>query len=597
MSSDPVLDLPYAEIWCVDFEYNEHEIVCLAAQEYRSGRRILRWNDELGETPPYNIGDDALFVCYAANAELGAHLRLGWPLPRHVLDLNAEFRVVANGRRRMDPEGKEKVRWRLIDALKHYRLDAIGALEKESMRKRVLQGGPWSANDRSGILKYCFSDVASLVKLLPRVSADAAKLPYQQPGVYLRHAEFRGRFMCANASIECRGIPVDMEIYPLLSEHWDGIIHRVIQEEDKYGVYDENDEFKEQVFSELVDQWGISWPRLKSGRVELKKTTFSDVAKLDSRIKDIHELRKTRAMLRSTKLKVGNDGRARTMLWAFGAKTGRTQPSASEYIFSPAKWMRSLAKPGPGRALAYLDWSAEEFGIAAWLSKDENMLKSYAAGDPHTALARQAGAITDATPTDHRKKIRSSYKAVNFGSMYGMGTRTLAFRIGQSIWAARALHNAHRMIFRRYAAWSDAVINEAARTGHIHTPFGWWFHIGGTVPRRTLKNWPMQATGGDLLRVACVLGEKYGVKIIATVHDAVLIEAAIEDIERDVALMKEIMKRASRIVLGGFEVRVGDAEGTVDIVRWPDRFVDEDGQEMWGRVMRLLAAVTEGAAA
>jgi hypothetical protein len=44
------------------------------------------------------------------------------------------------------------------------------------------------------------------------------------------------------------------------------------------------------------------------------------------------------------------------------------------------------------------------------------------------------------------------------------------------------------------------------------------------------------------------------------------------------------MREASRVVLGGFELNV-DSE----VVRWPDRFMDEDrGRVMWDRVMGLI---------
>ena len=35
------------------------------------------------------------------------------------------------------------------------------------------------------------------------------------------------------------------------------------------------------------------------------------------------------------------------MLWPYKAKTSRTQPKASQWIFSPAVWLRSLIKPDP----------------------------------------------------------------------------------------------------------------------------------------------------------------------------------------------------------------------------------------------------------
>jgi hypothetical protein len=42
------------------------------------------------------------------------------------------------------------------------------------------------------------------------------------------------------------------------------------------------------------------------------------------------------------------------------------------------------------------------------------------------------------------------------------------------------------------------------------------------------------------------------------------------------------MAEASRIVLGGFEI------GTdVEIVRYPDRYMDDAGKDFWGTVTRL----------
>jgi hypothetical protein len=47
--------------------------------------------------------------------------------------------------------------------------------------------------------------------------------------------------------------------------------------------------------------------------------------------------------------------------------------------------------------------------------------------------------------------------------------------------------------------------------------------------------------------------------------------------------MQQAMAEASRIVLGGFELGT-DAK----IVRYPDRYMDERGAVMWGRVMKLI---------
>ena len=104
-------------------------------------------------------------------------------------------------------------------------------------------------------------------------------------------------------------------------------------------------------------------------------------------IEDLRQLRYVRDKLRKIKLSVGTDGRNRTVLWPFKAKTSRTQPKAAEWIFSPAVWLRSLIKPGPGRAVAYIDYSAMEFLLAAALSEDHIMLELYTSGDPYLSFA------------------------------------------------------------------------------------------------------------------------------------------------------------------------------------------------------------------
>ena len=85
-----------------------------------------------------------------------------------------------------------------------------------------------------------------------------------------------------------------------------------------------------------------------------------------------------------------------------------------------------------------------------------------------------------------------------------------------------------------------------------------------------------------MLRLACCLATEQGIEVCAPVHDAVLICAPLDRLEADIALMQDIMREASRIVLDGFEL------GTdATVVRHPDRYMDERGTVMWRRVMAL----------
>ncbi len=94
----------------------------------------------------------------------------------------------------------------------------------------------------------------------------------------------------------------------------------------------------------------------------------------------------------------------------------------------------------------------------------------------------------------------------------------------------------------------------------------------------------MQANGAEMLRLAIIFMVKDGIEVCAPVHDAVLIEAPIEELDEKVKRAQNLMAKASRLVLKDFELKT-DAE----LIQYPGRFSDpERGQVFWGTVMRLL---------
>ena len=79
--------------------------------------------------------------------------------------------------------------------------------------------------------------------------------------------------------------------------------------------------------------------------------------------------------------------------------------------------------------------------------------------------------------------------------------------------------------------------------------------------------------------------------LIGCAHDSFLIEDTIDRIEQSAAELQDIMRQASRDLFGGFEIRA-DCDPVKDIVRYPDRFIDErereDGMEHWNWFMTLM---------
>jgi DNA polymerase I len=136
----------------------------------------------------------------------------------------------------------------------------------------------------------------------------------------------------------------------------------------------------------------------------LDDDTFREMARSHADVALMRELRVSLSQLRLSDLAVGADGGNRALLSPFRAKTGRNQPSNSRFIFGPSTWLRGLIKPEPGRAVAYVDWSQQEFGIAASLSGDRAMMEAYLPGDPYLAFGQQAGQI----PPDGTKKTHAA---------------------------------------------------------------------------------------------------------------------------------------------------------------------------------------------
>jgi DNA polymerase I len=461
----------------------------------------------------------------------------------------------------------------LVGALALRGLAHIDAGDKEAMRRLVLDNTSWSEVERVAILDYCATDVAALAALLPRMA----------PMIDWPRALLRGRYMGALAHMERAGVPIDTELHQRMVASWDGIKQQLVQDVDAdFGVFDVLT-FKADRFRAWLEQQGIGWPTLPSGALALDDDTFRDQARHHPQIMPLHELRTTLSGLRLTGLEVGADGRNRCLLSPFRAVTGRNQPSNTKFIFGPARWMRGLIRPPEGWGVAYIDFSSQEIGIAAALSGDDRMIAGYIAGDPYLAFAKDAKLVPhDATKATH-KAMRDRCKAIVLGINYGMGAEAMAASAGITPCEARELLRLHRDTYRTFWHWIDATVAAALLTGAMHTVFGWRRWIARDPNSRSLMNFPMQANGAEMMRIAAIAATEVGLEVCAPVHDAFLITAPLGRLDEDVALMRSLMSRAGRAVTGGLDIRT-DAE----IVRWPARYMDERGAAMWQRVMALL---------
>lgn len=564
-------------IFLVDFEFHPNQLregntpdpVCMVVRNFVTGETQRHWRDALYKMTeaPFPTGESALMVAYFASAELDCFLALGWPLPKNVLDLFVEFRCLTNGKPTAHGNG-------LVGALLHFGLPSIESMEKDRMRSLILEGGPWSLAEQHQILGYCESDVVALSDLL-EVMAQVIDWP---------RALLRGRYMRSVSSIQHTGTPIDQFQHEQLMVHWDQLKDLLIDEiNQRYDVYEDHS-FRISKFEAYLSAHGIAWPRLPTGALDLQEQTFREMSRCHPEISPLHELRYSLSQLRLSNLTVGSDGRNRCLLSPFKSKTGRNQPSNSRFIFGPSVWLRGLIKPEKGFGLAYIDYSQQEFGIAAALSGDLAMQEAYMSGDPYLSFAKQAGAVPPQATKHSHGAEREQFKACVLAVQYGMGEVSLAQRINQPVARARQLLAMHRQTYPVFWKWSDSAVDQAALGGKLWSVFGWNIHVEGEFNNRSLRNFPMQANGAEMLRLACIYLTDTNIRVCAPVHDALLIEAPLAKLDAHIQRAQALMAQASRDVLDGFELR-----SDVKIIEYPYRYMDERGITMWDTVIRLSA--------
>ena len=358
---------------------------------------------------------------------------------------------------------------------------------------------------------------------------------------------------------------------------------------------------------------GISWRKTKTGYA-----LDSDYLKEMDDGALIHEFRKHNDSLTSLKamsaddegnvkmdFSVGKDGRQRPYFCPFGTKTGRNATKASTFLFLGPKWMRLLVNPKDGSYVCDLDAHSQEVAIAAALYNDENKREVYRSPDVYMKYAQLAGAYPADKPilTEEERnttpwwksegwgKVRKIYKGGVLGLQFGMAGNSLRRRVLLSLpeeeraqidedWGNRFVDEYHRLFNSEYECTNDLKLRYSIGEGGVVLADGW--RIGPDDPNLlSIGNFPVQGTGAVILRHACELMDNAGIKLYATLHDAVSITGKVKNLEHDVEVARECFRQAAEDVLGEDLMLIGNPE----VVKHGDNWIHDDSvQDTWNRM-------------
>ena len=214
-----------------------------------------------------------------------------------------------------------------------------------------------------------------------------------------------------------------------------------------------------------------------------------------------------------------------------------------------SNWLRVLIVPPDDLAITGIDYSSQEFAIAASLSGDQNMKEAYTSGDPYLFFAKKAGAIPPQGTKDVFKKERDLFKSTTLGLQYGMAAKSLARKLSQdtarevTIEEAQSLIELHQKIYPQFWMWSEYNWRKYLREGGLETKDGWVL-FGDNLNSLSVKNFLVQGTGASIMRAAVISATEKKLDLIAPLHDALYMIHDKNDLE-SIHLLSECMTIAA----------------------------------------------------
>jgi DNA polymerase I-like protein with 3'-5' exonuclease and polymerase domains len=499
---------------------------------------------------------------------------------------------------------------------------------KKAMQQLILSG-KYTEEQKAEIMRYAGDDVEYLPELFRVLQKEIRTLTRQTFDEYLKAAFIRGEWSARLAIIERTGIPVDRPRLERIRDSRGEILNEWIEMlcNDYYPFYLKNKK-GEWVYSTAqkvawVEAKGLEkeWPKTKAKKPQFSfsKEVMKDYEELYPEIKELSRIRNFDSQTKSYSSKkdegfeeimlfepeedevttegkesifdrIGTDERLRCYFGPYGTQTSRNAPPARSFILAQAKWIRSCMRPPEGWCITSIDYSAEEFIIAACEAKDKNMEAAYdmklsdGSQDVYLAFAILANAVPKNATKKTHKELRTRFKSTVLGKQFGMGVSKLHKKIIADTGdrtvtedQAKELDAYHKETFSDYWDFVKDTLDTYNDGVPLKTRDGWYLFTDNPN-QMSVANFRIQGAGGAILRAAVRNAQRAGVRVIAPLHDALYILHR-EDEQHHIPLLRDAMNKAFRDFYGR------DIRMEAKTWRNKDEMIEEGGE----RTFALLA--------
>ena len=264
---------------------------------------------------------------------------------------------------------------------------------------------------------------------------------------------------------------------------------------------------------------------------------------------------------------IEEDGRIRSTFNQTITATGRissTEPNLQNIPvrMELGRMIRKVFVPKPGFVFLDADYSQIELRVLAHLSGDEMLIQAYReAQDIHRITASQVFHI----PFDQVTPLqRRNAKAVNFGIVYGISSFGLSQDLSITRKEAAQYIEQYFATYPKIKSYLDGEVEKAKNDGYITTMFGRRRPVPElkssnfmqrSFGERVAMNSPIQGTAADIIKIAMVRVNRalreanLKSRLILQVHDELLIETAIDELEMVSDILEREMRQAADLAV------------------------------------------------
>lgn len=300
------------------------------------------------------------------------------------------------------------------------------------------------------------------------------------------------------------------------------------------------------------------------------KTGYSTAADILEKLAPDHQIishileYRTLAKLKSTYADglsacIKEDGRIHSTFNQTITATGRissTEPNLQNIPMRMelGRLIRKCFVPKPGYVFLDADYSQIELRVLAHLSGDENLIQAYQeAEDIHRITASKVFHVPFEEVTDLQRR---NAKAVNFGIVYGISSFGLAQDLSITNKEAAKYIEEYFATYPGIKKYLDGLVAQGKEHGYVTTMFGRRRPIPELASsnfmqrsfgERIAMNSPIQGSAADIIKIAMNRVHRrlkeggYESSLILQVHDELLIEAKVEELDEVKAILAEEM--------------------------------------------------------